>query len=94
MFLTKNQEEMLSGMKGEAIAKSMELIVKIGDVYDADQLIPITNAQVAGVSYLTVGESIFSYFELLSKDAVKVKVPTWLNPAGMDMKKWKGDENQ
>ncbi len=89
MFLTKDQEEMLSGMKGEAIAKSMELIVKIGDVYDAEQLIPIANAQVAGVSYLTVGESIFSYFELLSKDAVKVKVPTWLNPAGMDMKKWR-----
>ena len=65
MFLTKDQEEMLSGMKGEVISKSMELIVKIGDVYDAEQLIPITNAQVAGVSYLTVGESIFSYFECL-----------------------------
>jgi predicted aconitase len=89
MFLTKDQEEMLSGMKGEAIAKSMELIVKIGDVYNAEQLIPIKNAQVAGVSYLTVGEPIFSFFELFSKDAVKVKVPTWLNPAGMDMEKWR-----
>ncbi|MCK4973340.1 MAG: DUF521 domain-containing protein, partial [Candidatus Heimdallarchaeota archaeon] len=57
MFLTKDQEEMLSGVKGEAIAKSMELIVKIGDIYNADQMIPIKNAQVAGVSYLTVGES-------------------------------------
>ena len=89
MFLTKNQEKMLSGVKGVAIAKSMELIVKIGDVYNAEQLISITSAQVAGVSYLTVGESIFSFFELFSKDAVKVKVPTWLNPAGMDMKKWR-----
>ncbi len=89
MFLTKDQEEMLSGMKGEAIAKSMELVVKIGDVYNAEQLIPIKNAQVAGVSYLTVGESIFSFFELFLKDAVKVKVPTWLNPAGMDMEKWR-----
>ena len=89
MFLTKDQEEMLSGMKGETIAKSMELVVKIGEVYNADQLIPITNAQVAGVSYLTVGESIFSFFEQLSKDAVTVKVPTWLNPAGMDMEKWR-----
>ncbi len=89
MFLTKDQEEMLSGVKGEAVAKSMELIVKIGEVYKADRLIPITNAQVAGVSYLTVGDSIFSFFELLSKDAVTVKVPTWLNPAGMDMEKWR-----
>ncbi|MHA1345522.1 MAG: aconitase X catalytic domain-containing protein [Candidatus Heimdallarchaeaceae archaeon] len=89
MFLTKDQEEMLSGMKGDTIAKSMELIVKIGDVYNAEKLIPIANAQVAGVSYLTVGESIFSFFDLFSKDTVKVKVPTWLNPAGMDMENWK-----
>ncbi|MBY9000313.1 MAG: aconitase X catalytic domain-containing protein [Candidatus Heimdallarchaeota archaeon] len=88
MYLTKTQEEMLSGAKGVALAKSMELIVKIGDVYNANQLIPIKSAQVAGVSYLTVGESIFSFFDLLAKDTVKVKVPTWLNPAGMDMKNW------
>lgn len=89
MYLTKNQENMLSGKEGEAIAKCMELIVKIGDVYNADKLISISNAQVAGVSYLTVGESIFSFFNMLSKDSIKVKVPTWLNPAGMDMEKWR-----
>ena len=80
---------MLNGEMGEAISKSFELIVKIGDLNDADKLIPIKNAQIAGVSYYTVGESIFSFLELFSKDKIKVKVPSWLNPAGMDSVKWK-----
>lgn len=89
MFLTKYQERMLNGEMGEAISKSFELIVKLGDLNDADKLIPIKNAQIAGVSYYTVGESIFSFLELFSKDKIKVKVPSWLNPAGMDTVKWK-----
>ncbi len=89
MFLTKYQERMLNGEMGEAISKCMELIVKIGELNDADKLIPIKSTQIAGVSYYTVGESIFSFLELFSKDKVKVKVPSWLNPSGMDRIKWK-----
>ena len=89
MFLTKYQERMLNGEMGNAISKSIKLIVKIGDLNNADRLIPIKSAQIAGVSYYTVGESIFSFLELYSKDKIKVKVPSWLNPAGMDRRKWK-----
>ncbi len=89
MYLTKLQEKMLVGEKGDAIAKLMKLIVKIGEVNNAEKLIPIKSAQIAGVSYFTVGDSIFSFFDLLLKDKVKVSVPSWLNPAGMDRKKWK-----
>ncbi len=80
---------MLDGEKGDAIAKLMQLIVKIGEVNKAEKLIPIKSAQIAGVSYFTVGDSIFSFFDLLLKDEVKVSVPSWLNPAGMDRNKWK-----
>ncbi len=89
MFLTKYQERMLNGEMGEAISKCMELIVKIGELNGADNLIPIKSAQIAGVSYYTVGESIFSFLEFFSKDQIKVKVPSWLNPAGMDRAKWR-----
>ncbi|MCG3221614.1 MAG: aconitase X catalytic domain-containing protein [Candidatus Heimdallarchaeota archaeon] len=89
MYLTKNQERLLAGEKGNAIAKMMKLIVKIGEVNNADKLIQIRSAQIAGVSYHTVGDAIFSFFELLSSDKVMVKVPSWLNPAGMDRLRWK-----
>ncbi|MHA1303136.1 MAG: aconitase X catalytic domain-containing protein [Candidatus Heimdallarchaeaceae archaeon] len=87
MYLTREQEQMLEGEQGEAISKLMKLIVKIGDINNAQHLIPIKSAQIAGVSYFTVGDAIFSFFEMLSKDKVTVKVPTWLNPAGMDLEK-------
>jgi predicted aconitase len=89
MYLTKKQEQLLAGEMGNTIAKMMNLIVKIGEVNDADMLIQIKSAQIAGVSYHTVGDTIFSFFELLSKDKVKVQVPSWLNPAGMDRSRWK-----
>ena len=89
MHLTTEQEKILDREKGEALAKCMHLLVKIGDVNHATELIPIKSAQIAGVSYYTVGDAIFSFFELLSKDNLKVKVPSWLNPAGMDREKWK-----
>ena len=89
MFLTKEQQKMLDGEQGYAIAKLTQLVVKIGEVNNASKLIPIKSAQIAGVSYFTVGEPIFSFFNMLSEDNVKVGVPSWLNPAGMDMEKWK-----
>ncbi len=88
MFLTKEQQNMLDGEQGHAIAKLTNLVVKIGEVNGATRLIPIKNAQIAGVSYFTVGDPIFSFFDMLSKDKVKVSVPSWLNPAGMDMERW------
>jgi predicted aconitase len=89
MYLTKQQEKMLDGEKGAATAILMKLLVKIGEVNKAEKLIPIRSAQIAGVSYYNVGKSIFSFFDLLSKDKLKVSVPSWLNPAGMDREKWK-----
>ncbi len=89
MFLSKEQEKMLNGAYGSAIAKCMELVVKIGDVYGAESLVPVESTQIAGVSYFTVGDAIFSFFKMLMKDNIQVKVPSWLNPAGMDLKRWK-----
>lgn len=89
MFLSKEQEKMLDGDHGTVIAKCMELVVKIGEVYGAECLVPVESTQIAGVSYLTVGDPIFSFFKMLMKDNVQVKVPSWLNPAGMDLKRWK-----
>ena len=89
MYLTKSQERLLAGEKGNAIAKMMSLVVKIGDINDADKLIQIKSAQIAGVSYHTVGDAIFSFFNLLNNEKVKVQVPSWLNPAGMDRLRWK-----
>ncbi len=88
MFLTKEEEKVLAGEKGEGRRTAMELLVALGDIYDAKELVPISSAHLSGVSYKTIGEGGIEFLERLSRDA-KVCVPTTLNPAGMDRQKWK-----
>ena len=49
MELTKDEEKMLSGGYGEGYRRAMEILVKLGDFYDAKRLIPVSMA------YLVVG---------------------------------------
>jgi predicted aconitase len=88
MFLTKEEDKALGGERGEGLRTAMELLVALGDIYDAKELVPISSAHLSGVSYKTIGEGGIEFLERLSKDA-KVCVPTTLNPAGMDRQKWK-----
>ncbi|MBI0584132.1 MAG: aconitase X catalytic domain-containing protein [Methanomassiliicoccus sp.] len=88
MFLTRDEEAMLAGEKGEGARTAMELLVALGGIYDAKRLVPIASAHLSGVSYKTIGEGGIEFLERLSGDA-RVCVPTTLNPAGMDRRKWR-----
>ncbi|MDR0911954.1 MAG: aconitase X catalytic domain-containing protein [Methanobrevibacter sp.] len=90
MYLNKEEEKMYNGEYGETIQKSMEIIVALGDIYNASKLVDITSAQVSGVSYKTIGDAGLEYLESLSQDKViQNKVPSTLNPAGIDLDNWK-----
>ena len=88
MHLTREEEKMYNGEEGSAIAKCMEIIVALGDIYGAEKLVPITSAQISGVSYKTIGDAGLEFIEDLSNDA-HVRVPSTLNPAGVDLQIWK-----
>jgi len=88
MHLTKKEEKMLDGEEGYAVKKSMEILVALGNIYDAERLIKVGSVQVAGVSYHNLGEAGLEFLNELAKDG-RVKVLTTLNPAGMDLKDWK-----
>ena len=51
MQLTKDEEKMLSGGYGEGYRRAIEILVKLGEFYDAKRLVPISMA------YLIVGPS-------------------------------------
>jgi predicted aconitase len=88
MYLTREEEEMYDGEEGPAVQKSMEILVALGDIYDAEKLVDITSAQISGVSYKTIGDAGLEFLEALSQDA-QVRVPSTLNPAGVDLEFWK-----
>jgi predicted aconitase len=88
MFLTKEEEKIYNGEYGETLETCMNLLVSLGDIYGAEKLIPISSAQVSGVSYKTIGEKGLEFLKDISNSNIKVSVPTTLNPAGMDLDKY------
>jgi len=88
MYLTKDEESVLGGKHGESAQKAMELVVALGKIYNAENLVEITSAHISGASYKTIGDGGLKYLEDVSKDA-KVKVTSTLNPMGMDRERWK-----
>ncbi len=87
MELTKQEQAMLSGKEGYAVRKSMEILVALGEIFGAKNLIDVGSVQVAGVSYHNLGDAGLEFLDSLAKDG-RVKVLTTLNPAGMDLENW------
>jgi predicted aconitase len=88
MELTPQEQAMLDGKEGYAVRKSMEILVALGEIFGAKNLIDVGSVQVAGVSYHNLGDAGLEFLDSLAKDG-KVKVLTTLNPAGMDLENWK-----
>ena len=43
MILTEEQKQILEGSKGETLAKVMESVIRYGEIFGADKLVPITS---------------------------------------------------
>lgn len=89
MHLTKDEQAMYDGERGEAARLSMEILVALGKIYGAKNTIPISSAQISGVSYKTIGDAGLEYLQEMNRAGAKVQVPTLLNPAGLDREQWK-----
>ncbi|HLE55158.1 MAG TPA: aconitase X catalytic domain-containing protein [Thermoplasmata archaeon] len=87
MNLTRSQERLLSdGTQAER--KAMGILCALGDLYGAEDLIPITSAHVSGASYKLIGDPGMEFIEDFSRDA-RVAVPTTVNPLGTDLTQWR-----
>ncbi len=80
---------MMEGEEGEAVKKSMELIVALGKVFEAERLVPVESAHISGVSYKNLGEAGTQWLEEQAAMGAKCRIRATLNPAGMDMEKWR-----
>lgn len=89
MYLTKEEEKMLNGEHGPSTEKAMKLLVRLGDIYGAEKMISIQSAQAAGVSYKSIGDPGIEFLRGFAEEGAKMRVPTFLNPAGMDLENWK-----
>jgi predicted aconitase len=88
MKLTPKEQQMLDGQFGPAVQKSMEILVTLGSIYGADDLIPVVSVQVSGVSYANLGEAGLHFLTTMAEGGARAQVLTTLNPAGMDIENW------
>jgi predicted aconitase len=88
MYLTIEEQDMLSGRQGRATQKAMQILVALGEIYGAERMIPVCSVQVAGVSYDNLGDAGLQFLAEMADGGGWVRVLTTLNPAGMDRENW------
>jgi len=88
VLLTDEERSLLSGDHGYAARKSMEILVALGEIYGAEEMVPVRSVQVSGVSYHNLGDAGLEWLEEMAGDG-RVRALTTLNPAGMDLESWR-----
>jgi predicted aconitase len=67
----------------------MRILVSLGDIFGAERLVPVSSAQISGVSYKTVGDAGLEFLEVFAAEGARVTIPAFLNPCGMDLRRWR-----
>ena len=86
--LSAEEQSMLAGEAGPGVQRAMEIVATLGRIYGAPDLVPVTHVQIAGVSYKNLGDAGVQFLSEWAEEGAQVRVPTTLNPAGMEMDRW------
>ena len=81
MQLTDEEKRMLNGEYGEGTAKAMDMLIKWGEVYDAEKLVDVTN------THTSPGEPIEWLREM--SNGAKARTYSTVHPFPVDRKQWK-----
>jgi cis-L-3-hydroxyproline dehydratase len=85
--LSDRDRAMLDGAHGPAAQFAMSILVRMADVYDAQELMDISQAHIDSTIYL--GDATLEFAERLAAMGARVAVPTSLNVSGVDECGWK-----
>jgi predicted aconitase len=86
--LTSEEQALLDGIAGPGVQRAMEIVATLGRIYGAPDLVPVTHVQIAGVSYKNLGDAGVQFLNEWADQGATVRVPTTLNPAGMELDRW------
>ena len=89
IHLTDLEKAMLSGEMGPGVRRAMEIIVTLGRIYGAPDLVPVSHVQISGVSYKNLGKAGVEFLRRWAGEGARVRVPTMLNPMGMEEASWR-----
>lgn len=87
--LSADEQAALAGEAGPAVRRAMEIVVALAQIYGAERLIPVASVQISGVSYRNIGPAGLDFLRKWADEGARVRVPTTLNPAAMDLEAWR-----
>lgn len=83
MRLTSEEQEMLDGRQGEALARVFREQLQVGQFFGAERFVPVTNAHFMG-DLEVLGQAGFTYLAELADSGAQVRVPTTRNSQSVD----------
>jgi predicted aconitase len=84
MRLTDEEKAMLAGEMGPAKQWAIDHQIKVGRVFDAEDLVPVSQAHMM-VDPESVGEAGVAFLEQLSSRGARVALPMITDPRGVDL---------
>ena len=84
MKLTEKEERMLKGDMGRGVQCAMEVLVKMGELYGAEEFIEVKNAHIDAAAYTTIWDAGTEFVEFLVENGARVAVPTTINPMSVE----------
>lgn len=85
--LSSTDEQLLEGGRGEASRMAMRIVVRMGEVLGADELMDVSQAHIDGCGLLS-GASL-EFAETLADKGAKVAIPTTLNMGPLDLQNYR-----
>lgn len=80
MKLTDEQESILRGDSGPAMAKAMETMVMYGKAFGAEHLAPIVSGHLAGTFGVSILKTYYEVIDQLVSGGARFRVPVTTNP--------------
>ncbi len=87
MHLTNQEKSILSGSQGEAARIALQILVDLGEIFGADEMIPVTQVHIDTTIYMV--DAGVEFAERMAELGGKFVVPTQLHPSAIDLVRWK-----
>jgi predicted aconitase len=84
--LTSDEQAILAGEKGQAAQIALRIVVKMGKLFGAAKLLPVSQAHIDSGIY--EGQSGLDFVEMLLAKGARVAVPTSMNVVSLDLERW------
>lgn len=87
LHLEARDDAVLAGESGPAAQMAMRIVVRMAEIFGAENLLDISQAHIDSTIY--IGEANLEFAERLSEMGGRVVVPTTLNVSGVDEAGWR-----